>query len=239
MKSSNLKSDSCDLQCGSCTEHHNPMLRGQDLITLSGLDSHKSEISFGRGEYVFKQGAYPSGLFCLSRGKVLISKVDKNGNSIIINLHREVSFLGISDYVAGHSYQSNCLCVSDVKVCMIQEDQIRMLLKNNWTFAQKVLKTIAMDYHQSNMRMLAITKKNMSARLAGALLELIEVFGMLKSGEINVYMKRSELAILSCMSTANVIRHLSLFQKSGFIIIAGKQIKIINQDALTHESEIS
>ena len=239
MKNSSLKNDACDLQCGSCTEHHNPILLGQDLITLDGLDSHKSEISFGRGEYVFKQGAYPSGLFCLSRGKVLISKVDKNGNSIVINLHKEVSFLGISDYVAEQSYQSSCLCISDVKVCMIQDDQIRMLLKNNKTFTQKVLKTLAMDYHQSNMRMLAITKKNMSARLAVALLELIEVFGLLKSGEINVYLKRSELGILSCMSTANVIRHLSLFQKSGLIIIAGKQIKIVNQDALIHESEIS
>jgi CRP-like cAMP-binding protein len=157
----------------------------------------------------------------------------------IINLHKEVTFLGISDYVTGQAYQSNCQCISDVKVCMIREEEIKLLLESNFIFSRKVMKTIAMDYHQSNKRMLSITKKHMSARLAGALLELIEFFGTLKSGEIDVYMKRSELATLSCMSSANVTRNLSLFQKLGFIVITGKQIQIINQDALIRESEIS
>ncbi len=228
----------CDYDCHSCTSNHNPLLRGLDLASREALDLERTKIKYHKGEFVFKQGAFPSGLFCLSKGQVMISRTDDYGNSIITNLHKEVTFLGIADYVSELPYQSTALCLSDCEICMIKEDRIKKFLIENGTFARRVMRTIARDYHQANSRMLAVTKKHMSARIADALLELYEVFGVNKMGDLDVYLKRDELAVLSNMSMANVIRQLSSFQKSGLISISGKKIEITDMERLRRESDV-
>jgi len=227
------------LECNSCANNVNPLLKGLNVKDREQIDNNRSKIFFSKGEYIFKEGFFPTGLFCLNKGKVMITKTDDFGNSIIANLHKEVTFIGIADYISQIPYQSKCIALEDSSVCLIKHESVQKFINDNRTFSNRLLATMASQFHQSNKRLLIATKKQMSSRLADALLELDEVFGSTKYGHLDIYLKRSELALLGNMSEANAIRHLSSFQKSGIIKLEGKKIKIINKDLLERESQLA
>ena len=231
--------EKCTADCNSCTSNKNPLLVGLDIEQRKEIDGNRMQISFDKGEYLFREGLFPSGLFCLNKGKVMVVKSDNFGNSIIINLHKEVTFLGIAEYMAQLPYQTKCIALEDTKACLIKDESIRRLILQNKTFNQRLLSTLSSQYLQSNNRLIAITKKQMSSRLADALLELVEVFGVSQSGHIDVYLKRSDLAHLCNMSESNTIRYLSSFQKSGIIALEGKKVKILHKNMLVKESQFA
>ncbi len=225
------------MHCKSCTDNCNPMLAGVATGDLKALDENRRVITYRKGEIIFKENTYPSGLFCLNKGNVMITKSDPNGNIIVTNLYKEVTFLGISDYLSGLAYQSTCKALSDVNVCMIKADAVEDLIAKSTSFVRRALKTLAMDYHQANERLLSLTKKNMNSRIADALLEAINIFGIDSDGYINVYLRRAEIAQISNMSETNAIKHLSELNKAGIVKLEGKKIHVLDMNALIKESK--
>lgn len=226
----------CPDNCISCTKNYNPILSGLNVNDRSGLDDSRIMSTYKKGDIIFRENTFPSGLFCLNSGKVMISVSDSNGNSIVTNLLKDVCFIGAAEYLSGMPYQSTCIAISDISLCMIKSNAIESMLANNPSFSRRLLTSLARDYHQSSKRLLEITKKNMNARLAGTLLELINVFGADEENNIDVYLKRSEIAQISNMNETNVIRHLSALDQSGAIKLIGKKICVLNKDALVKES---
>jgi len=224
-------SHECSDECHSCTNNFNPILAGIDLQDRKLLDDSRNKIVYQSGDVIYRENTYPSGLFCLNKGKVMVTKSDSNGNSIVTNLHKEVTFLGITDYLSRFPYQSTCIALSEVKVCLIKSDAIENLISTNVAFTKKLLNAIAIQYHQANARHLAITKKNMSARIADALIELLDVYGTDRNGDIDVYLRRSDIAQISNMSETNVIRQLSALNKSGII----KFLNTFKQKSIRHQ----
>ena len=191
------------------------------------MDSERTVTFFKRGDLLYREGMYPSGLICLNKGKVMVTKKDAFDNQVVINLQKEVSFVGIADFITGKPYQSDCYALEDCTVCMIKRDHVYELMNENKFFLKNVLEEIANQFHQSNLRLLNHSKKHMQSRLADALYTLYEVFGLREDGlTLNVYMKRKDIASLSNMNVSNVIRHLAALQKEGVVEIVNKDILI-------------
>jgi CRP-like cAMP-binding protein len=85
--------------------------------------------------------------------------------------------------------------------------------------------------------MVDLAHKHIRARLADALLFVNDIYGTLADKEtLNVPLKRSDLASISNMTTANAIRILSSFAKENIIEINQRDIKIKKLNALKHIS---
>ena len=223
----------CSDGCNSCTSNHNLLLKGIAEEQLQILEENRSLMEIGRGEYVFREGSQSNNLYCLRKGKVMITISDDAGNSIITNLHKEVTFLGLSDYILARPYQSRCVALTDVQVCLLTRKNFDHLMSSNKLFIERVLVALAEQGHEAKRRMLAATSKQMHARLSDALLYLEEVFGLDNEGYLDVYLKRGELAMLANMNEANIIRNLSSFNKSSAVALEGKKLKILKRDLLT------
>ena len=223
--------------CTSCTKNYNPILSGLNLEDRSTLDDNRLVTTYKKGAIIFRENTFPGGLFCLNFGKVMITVSDSNGNTIVTNLIKDVNFIGVAEYLSGMPYQSTCIALTDINLCMIKSNAVEEMISNNPSFSRRLLTGLAKDYHQSSKRLLEITKKNMNARIAGTLLELIEVFGIDQENNIDVYLKRSEIAQICNMNETNVIRHLSALDKTGAIQLNGKKICILNKEALFKEQK--
>lgn len=231
----NTPAHSCSANCTSCTKNFNPSLSGLNIDDRSALDESRIVTTYKKGAIIFRENTFPGGLFCLNSGKVMITVSDSNGNTIVTNLIKDVNFIGVAEYLSGMPYQSTCTALTDLNLCMIKSKAVEDLISNNASFSRRLLTNLAKDYHQSSKRLLEITKKNMNARLAGTLLELIEIFGLDHGNNIDVYLKRSEIAQICNMNETNVIRHLSALDKIGAIKLQGKKITILNKDVLVKE----
>ena len=225
----------CSDNCTSCTKNLNPILSGLNIEDRTTLDENRLVTTYKKGAIIFRENTFPGGLFCLNSGKVMITVSDSNGNTIVTNLIKDVNFIGVAEYLSGMPYQSTCIALSDINLCMIKSNTVEALISNNPFFSRRLLTSLAKDYHQSSKRLLDITKKNMNGRIAGTLLELIDVFGTDQEGNIDVYLKRSEIAQICNMNETNVIRHLTALDKIGAIKLNGKKICILNKETLLKE----
>src|SRR5690606_11024652 len=87
--------------------------------------------------------------------------------------------------------------------------------------------------NEVDTRMVNLTQKHVRAPLAHALLLVKEIYGTWTDQEtLNAPLKRSDLAALSNMTTANAIRILSSFSKENLIELDKRNIKIKNLKAL-------
>jgi CRP-like cAMP-binding protein len=81
--------------------------------------------------------------------------------------------------------------------------------------------------------LVSLTQKHIRARLAEALLLVHDIYGTdAGTGILNVSLKRSDLAGLANMTTANAIRVLSSFNTENLIDVSHRKIKIIDLKAL-------
>ncbi len=218
----------CNLECNSCTANFNPVLKGLIKHERETLDQHRNTIQVDGGELIFREGLFPSGLFCLRKGKAMVLKTDKEGNRIVLSLHREVTFLGVADYFSNKAYQSRCIALEKSELCIISSEGVNRFLNENRNFARRIISSLTEEQHRINNKLLSLTTKHMSARLADALIELLRVFGTDDKGRLDISMRRSDLALLCNMSISNTIRQLSDFRKSGIISTDGKRIEILN-----------
>ena len=68
--------------------------------------------------------------------------------------------------------------------------------------------------------------------MADALLQINETYGSAQDGRLNLQIKRSDLAALANMNTANAIRTLSSFAQEGIVEVDKRNIRVRNWTTL-------
>ena len=108
------------------------------------------------------------------------------------------------------------------------------MVEANSDFAVKIIRHLAQELDRSDQRLMSLTQKQMRARVADALLLIHDVFGTLPNDPqtLNVQLKRSEIADLANMTTANLIRTLSAFNEEGIIETDKKVIRVVDLTVL-------
>ena len=87
------------------------------------------------------------------------------------------------------------------------------------------------------MRTVSLTQKHIRGRLAEALLELRDKYGLESDGAtLSIYLSREDLANLSNMTTSNAIRTLSSFTHEELIATDGRKIKLLQPERLMNIS---
>ena len=195
--------------------------------------------SYKKGEIIYKEGGKPSGLICLSSGKVKIYKEGVGGRQQIVRLVRPVGFIGFRAMFANQKYSGTALAIEDSSVCILNKESVYKALKTNGSLALKFIHILASELGYSNNRTITLTQKHIRGRLAESLLFLKDTYGFEEDGiTLKVYLSREDLANLSNMTTSNAIRTLGNFASEKVITIEGRKIKIIDIGQLDRISEL-
>ena len=219
--------------CMNCRKRNHSLLSDLSQEELELLNKGKHEITYKGGEVICKAGTIPSGLICLKEGKVKIVRTGVNGNEQIIKLKKPVDFLGFNALMSGNHHTNSAVALEDSYVCVIDKNNFLEVIKNNSSFAIKLIRFFAQELNQANKRQLDLTQKHMRSRVADALLQIHDMYGTDQEGDyLNISLKRADLAALANLTTANAIRVLSAFAKEDLIETNRKKIKIHNIKAI-------
>jgi CRP-like cAMP-binding protein len=203
------------------------------------LSNHHSCSSFKKGELIYKEGDVPTGLLCLSIGKVKVMKEGVGGREQIVRMSKPVGFIGYRALFAGDSYMSSAMAIEDSKICIIEKDGLFEVFKRNGELGMAMLREMALELGFSNQRTVSLTQKHIRGRMAESLMFLIKTFGFEEDKKtIKVYLSREDIANLSNMTTSNAIRTLSLFASEELIQLEGRKIIILNIEELKRINEI-
>lgn len=225
--------------CENCLENSDSVFSTLSEKEKEILHENHTTSYYKKNEIIYKEGEKPSGLICLSSGKVKIFKEGIGGREQIVRMAKPIGFIGYRALFAEENYIASAVAIEDSTVCILNKDSIFRIMKGNAELTLRMIKTMATELGFSNSRTVTLTQKHIRGRLAESLLFLNETYGFEEDGStIKVYLSREDIANLSNMTTSNAIRTLSTFASEKVIALDGRKIKILDLKKLERISEL-
>ena len=228
-----------NMNCDNCIENQMSVFNVLTSDEKNLLKKNNVCQNFKKGEIIFKEGDKPTGLICLSEGKVKVFKEGVGGREQIVRMAKPVGFIGYRALFAEENHTATAVAIEDSTICIINKETIYKLLRSNSDLSLSIIKAFATELGFSNNRTVTLTQKHIRGRLAESLIFLKDTYGFEEdSSTIKIYLSREDIANLSNMTTSNAIRTLSTFASEDVIAIDGRKIKILNLQKLERISEL-
>jgi CRP-like cAMP-binding protein len=219
--------------CETCLPRLHSMFGVLSEDELSKLQMHKGCNFHRSGQVLFYEGDYPSGLYCINRGKVKLTKVGEAGREQIVRLAREGDTVGYRALVSGTPYELSATVIEDASVCFIPRQMFHQLMTDNPALAGRIIRQLTQDLAKAEAKQVSLAQKQVRERLAETLLMLKEFYGTEDDhSTLRSRLSREDIANFIGTATETVIRLLSEFAKEGIIILEGKKIRIVDLRAM-------
>lgn len=227
-------------QCSQCSSLHLSAFSDLYIDDLEKFSHSKSCIFVKDGDYIFHEGKYPSGIFCIHKGKIKLSRDGQEGREHIVRFAKEGDILGYKALITGGTYSASAVALDDCHICVIPRELFFEMIQNNPKLSMKMMEILANELNNAEERVMELAQKTVRERLAETLLILLETFGTEEDGEtINVSLTREEIANIVGTATESVIRLLADFKKSELIELKGRKIAIKKPIALIKEAHLT
>jgi len=211
--------DKWDFQTGS-------VLAGLPAEDLDILMAGKSEQVYKKGEIIFREGGFPSGIFYITEGKVKKYKVDKDGKEQIIYVANAGELLGYHAVLGEDRYPDCAAALEQSSIAFIPKEDFVTAIGQSKVLSKRLLKTLSHEFAVLANSVSLFAQKSVRERLALQLIVLREKYkvnfqpGM--SVEIN--MSRNDLASLVGTGKENIVRVLTEFKGEGILDTKGRKI---------------
>lgn len=189
--------------------------------------------NYKKNQIIYAEQEEPEYLWCLIKGKVKLYKDGIGGRAQILRLIRPVQYFGYRAYFAHEHYVSSAAAFEPSVLGSIPMSVVSELIQSNIKLAWFFIHELSRNLGGSDTKIVNLTQKHIRGRLAEALIALRDSYGYEEDeSTLHIYMAREDLANLSNMTTSNAIRTLSAFVTEKIIVVDGRRIKIINENAL-------
>ena len=223
-----LRNNNC-LHCTDCTEKDSFM----NLLTreeLKILNRNRYSVRFKPNELILKQGLPATHVISLIHGiaKMYIEGIqDKN---LLFRLAGSWQLINVGNASTREFNQFSITALTEVQVCFIESSSFQRVLESNGKFACEVIKHRNQHTICIFKKLISLTQKHMTARMADGLLYLADDF--YRSTNFEMSLSRQDLADLTGMSKDSAIRILKEFEKDHVISLHGKKLDILNKEIL-------
>ena len=194
--------------------------------------------NFKKNQIIYAEKDEPQFLWTLMKGKVKMFKDGIGGRQQILRLYRPIQYFGYRSYFAREQYVSSAAALKPSTLGTIPMKLVEELIKQNRQLAWFFIHELSRHLGGSDTKIVTLTQKHIRGRLAEALMLMLDNYGYEADGQtLNIFMAREDLANLSNMTTSNAIRTLSAFVQEKIIIVDGRRIKIVDEQALRNISK--
>jgi CRP-like cAMP-binding protein len=199
------------------------------------LEIEKTKICsvYKKNEYIFKEGSYASGVFCINGGKVKVSMLGDEGKEQIVRLAKPGDIIGYKALLSAGKYSASAIAIEDCNVCFVPKEIFTEILKKDAVLSFEMMKILSDELRKAEEKITHLAQKPVRERMAETILFLKETYGTDVEENINVSLSREEIANIVGTATETAIRLLSEFNKDNMIELSGKKIKILNTNKLT------
>lgn len=188
---------------------------------------------FKKNQKIYAEQEEPERLWCLLKGKAKLYKDGVGGRQQILRLIRPVQYFGYRAYFAEQPYVSSAATIEPSTLGSVPMEVVKELINANHSVAWFFIHELSRNLGDSDTRIVNLTQKHLRGRLAEALIALKEHYGYeADDTTLRIYMSRDDLANLSNMTTSNAIRTLTSFVNEHLVAVDGRNVKIIDENAL-------
>ena len=195
------------------------------------LNRKQTELSYEKGEHIFKQGAFAPHVLFIQTGLVKVYLQTGVRKHMNLWIARRGDFLAFSTLFGAENYPYSAVALKDSELMMIEKESLKGLIRTNPEFALRITsKNYGTEQHLLNL-VTNLSYKQMRGKLASSLLYLSSM-ELLKEDVFN-HLSRQDIADFASISVENVVRFLKEFEQEGIVDLEGKNIKIADRQKLS------
>ncbi len=197
---------------------------------LELLLTHRSETIYRKGEVIFREGAYPSGIYYIRNGKVKKYKVDSESRERIIYVANTGEILGYHAILSSDNYPDSAAVLEESIIVFIPREDFLKALDQSDVLNRRLLKTLSHEFAVMANNLAVFSQRSVRERLA---LQLIVVREKYKEGfepgmPVEINMSRDDLASLVGTAREHVVRMLTEFKAEGIVETKGRKIIVLD-----------
>lgn len=198
------------------------------------LTANQSEQVYKKGEIIFREGAYPSGIFFIKEGKVKKYKLDTDSKEQIIYVANKGELLGYHAILSGDRYPDGAAALEESRIAFIPKEDFLEALNSSKVLSRRLLKTLSHEFAVLTNSLSLFAKKTVRERLALQLIVLREKYKLNFSAgmPVEINMSRDDLANLVGTARENVVRVLSEFKEANLLETKGRKIIVLDINKL-------
>lgn len=219
-------------KCEQCIVRQFSSLKALNKDELLRMAECKTSYTIKKGEPIFEEGEVTNGIYCIKDGVCKLSKLSDNGKDQIVKLVKPGELLGQRSMISDEPANLSAVALEDMEVCFIPRSEVMQFFTQNNQFSMNVMRTICDDLKGADDHMVNMAQKTVRQRLAETLIYLEDTFGKNEDGTLHIQLSREELAGMIGTATESCIRLLSELNKSEYIELIGKKIKLLDKNKL-------
>jgi len=181
---------------------------------------------------IYKEGAFPKGIYYISKGKVKIYQASESGKELITELLKEGDFFGYLSLLQDEKYTSSAAALEDSEIYMVPKEDFFTLLYKNPVISRKFIEILSGNLLQNEKQLVKLAYNSVRKRVAEALVKLSDKYKKAGEQKFSMNISREDLASIVGTATETVIRTLSDYKEEKLIEISGSAITVLSYDKL-------
>jgi CRP-like cAMP-binding protein len=216
------------IECSECDNQEGSIFCQLETQALQEISDHKIMNRYKKGQTLFHEGNPPYGLYCISSGKIKLTKTSQEGKDSIIRIVSPGDVLGHRSLFSNDNYRATATALEDCDVCFIDKKFIQKQIDKNPTIALELIAQLTKAMGVVEDKVASFYQKNVRERLAALLIEFYEKFGTTEGDKtkLDIRLTREEMASIVGVATETLIRFMTEFKEEGAISQQGKTIYV-------------
>ena len=192
------------------------------------------DVVLDRGERLFTEGDAGDKLYIILTGKIKLTKAAPDGRENLLSVHGPGEMFGELSLFDPIPRTSSASAVTNARLAAIAHDDLRTWLSSRPEVAMHLLQALAQRLRRINEVKADLVFTDVPGRVAKALLDLSDRFGVLTPDgvQVNHDLTQEELAQLVGASRETVNKALADFAARGWIQLAAKSVLVTDTDRL-------
>jgi CRP/FNR family transcriptional regulator len=191
-----------------------------------------TNLTIKSGHFIYQSNEVPLGVYCIKNGIVALLKTNSKGQTVLVRLAGKNSMLG-AETVGKKQWEHTAFAVTDVQVCLIDNQQIQQKTATDMEFRLKLMQALCKNIQAADNTKMPLLTGDSYYHLAYFLLE---VFDNLEDEEKKklIHFPMQEMANLLGISYKTLLKTLQDLEKNGLIYIENnkQEMQILNPEGL-------
>lgn len=208
-------------------------INDQDLKNLEDLKALFKDYNiqdFEKGETIYEKGKPSNFFYLVHRGVVKAHRMDSHGKELITEIYKKDDFFGNPGNDLQVAYDDYATAMENTQLYAISREELHNILSSNPQVSLQLVELFSKNLSTLKEQLMDMAYGSVRKKTANTILLFAQKIE--KNPLRSIRISRADLAGVAGMAPESLIRTLSEFKKEGLIEIEGRNIKLLNPEAL-------
>lgn len=187
-------------------------------------------MSYKKGENIYEARKQSNFFYLVKSGVIKVHRTDENGKDLITELYKTGNFFGNPSEDPQAAFSDYATAMENSELYAVSREDFSEILLQNPHISLKLVEVLNKNMVGLKQQLLDMAYSSVRKKTANTILLFAEKIE--KHPLKSIRISRADLAGVAGMAPESLIRTLSDFKKEGLIEIEGRNIKLMDAQAL-------